>query len=108
MPDFQRLTKLIVKHALGKRELVERQLRTFPASLVDFQFKRMFKCQHGLKGIEPLIPPWYDGLELRVTDLIDVLDWILPRYWEKMKSEHGREYSRTAGLPGRAGADGRL
>jgi hypothetical protein len=46
--------------------------------------------ERGLKGIEPLIPPWYDGLELPVTDLVDVLDWILPRYAEKMKSEHGK------------------
>jgi hypothetical protein len=43
----------------------------------------MFKCQpseRGLKGIEPLIPPRYDGLELPLTDLTAVFDWLLPQF----------------------------
>src|SRR5262249_25332688 len=40
--------------------------------------------ERGLRGTEPLIPPWYDGLELPLADLCAVLDWLLPRYAEAM------------------------
>jgi hypothetical protein len=50
--------------------------------------------ERGLRGIEPAIPPAYEGLELPVTHLTAVLDWIVPQFALRMSSKAGAALRR--------------
>jgi hypothetical protein len=43
----------------------------------------------GLRGITPLIPPEFDGLQMSISDLVETLDYILPKFAARMSKHHG-------------------